>query len=309
MFKAPDTHVDFVSQMRLISHKEFLRRIDASLKRNGTGGFVKLRLRKAWLFLASQGFGRQCPFCPVSFRRFIPYAGKSSPLFIQEHIIGGGPSNNSLCPFCKSNERERHVYLFLKTCTQVLKDRVRILHLAPEKNLQRVLQRCENIQYVSADLASPLAALHTDINALCLGDESVDVVICNHVLEHIPDDGRAMREIIRVLKPGGWAILQVPISASRNETVDGPSVSSPSERLRLFGQDNHVRLYGRDYPRRLEAAGFFVERHSLPKQNGDSYAVRFGLLPDEDIYLARKLTQHLPPVERRDYGIAQCSNS
>ena len=184
-----------------------------------------------------------------------------------------------------------------------------MLHLAPEKNLRRVLQRCENIQYVSADLA-PYASVRTDINALCFGDESFDVVICNHVLEHIPDDCRAMREIIRVLKSGGWAILQVPIAASRIATVDGPPACSPSERLRLFGQDNHVRLYGRDYARRLEAAGFFVELHCLSRENGDSYARRFGLLPDEDIYLARKLTQHSLTPERacNDATIEYASN-
>jgi SAM-dependent methyltransferase len=190
-----------------------------------------------------------------------------------------------------------------------------MLHLAPEKNMQRILQHCENIRYVSADLDSSLASLQTDITALCFGDESFDVVICNHVLEPIPDDRRAMREIIRVLKPGGWAILQVPIAASRIATVDGPSVSSPSERLRLFGQDNHVRLYGKDYARRLEAAGFIVELHSLPKENGDSYARRFGLLRDEDIYLARKKNgselndlASLPLKERRDYATTQYSS-
>jgi SAM-dependent methyltransferase len=248
----------------------------------------------------------------MTLRRFLAYAGKPSPLFTQERIVGGGPCDNSHCPFCLCNERERHVYLFLKTGTSVFENELRVLHLAPEKNLQRILQRCENIRYISADLASPLASLRTDITALCFGDESFDVVICNHVLEHIPDDRQAMREIIRVLKPGGWAILQVPIAASRTATVDGPSVFSPSERLRLFGQDNHVRLYGGDYVRRLEAAGFVVELHSLSKENGDCYARRFGLLRDEDIYLARKLTsttQHsLPPKERRDYAATEYSN-
>ena len=300
--------------MELRAHsEELLRRLDTSLKRNGIRGFVKLRIWKAWFFFACQGFGRQCAFCHMTLRRFIPYAGKPSPLFEQEHIIGGGPNDNMFCPFCKSNARERHVYLFLKARTSVFKNPLRMLHLAPEKNLQRILQRCENVRYVSGDLASSLAALRTDITTLCFRDESFDVVICNHVLEHIPDDRRAMSEIIRVLKPGGWAILQVPIAASRIATVDGPSVSSPSERLRLFGQDNHVRLYGRDYARRLEAAGFVVELHSLPKENGDSYARRFGLLRDEDIYLARKpssTTQHsLLPNERRAYATTEYSST
>ncbi len=301
--------------LRVPSQKLSIRRIDTILRRHGIRGTVKLCIQKAgkaWFFFAYQGFGRQCPVCHMTFRRFIAKPGRPSPLFTQEHIVGGGPFHDSVCPLCSSNERERHVYLFLKTCTSVFRNPLRMLHLAPEKNLQRIFQRCKNIQYVSADLDSFRASVRTDITALCFGDKSFDVVICNHVLEHIPDDRRAIREIIRVLKPGGWAILQVPIAASRIATVDGPSVSTPDERLRLFGGEYHVRLYGGDYARRLEAAGFFVELHSLPKENGDSYARRFGLLRDENIYLARKLTstiQHSPsPKERRDDATTEYSS-
>jgi SAM-dependent methyltransferase len=161
--------------------------------------------------------------------------------------------------------------------------------MAPEKSLQCALQSSANIEYVSADLNSPLASVHTDITAMSFNDNSFDVVVCNHVLEHIPDDRQAIRELARVLKPGGWAVLQVPIGAERTATEEDPWIANPDEQLRRFGQINHVRVYaGADYVHRLENGGFAVERYSLPKQNGEPYTQRFGLLQDEDIFIARK---------------------
>ena len=209
--------------------------------------------------------------------------------------MGGGPMEESICPLCSSYGRERHILLFLKSCTSVFAHPIRMLHLAPEKNLERVLRRCRNIRYVSADLMSSLASVHTDITALSFGDDIFDIVICNHVLEHIPDDRLAMREIIRVLKPGGWAILQVPIATSRAATEEAPWITSPSERLRLFGQTDHVRVYAEDYVQRLQEEGFTVELFSLSKQNGESYARYFGLLRDENIHMARKPSITTPP--------------
>jgi SAM-dependent methyltransferase len=270
------------------------------MNRYGLRGTARLGIRsllrrtgRVALFFAYQGFGRQCPFCRLKFRRFIAYPGEPSPLFANEHIVGGGPMEESFCPFCTSSTRERHVFLFLKACTSVFTEPVRMLHLAPEKNLQRILRSCGNIRYISADLGSPLASVQTDITALSFADDIFDVVICNHVLEHIPDDRQAMREIIRVLKPGGWAILQVPIATSRAATEEAPSITSPNERLRLFGQTDHVRVYAEDYIHRLEDCGFVVDLHSLSKQNGEPYAKYFGLLRDENIYLAKK-----PPVKQ-----------
>jgi len=241
--------------------------------------------------------GRECPFCGLRFRRFISYPGEPSPLFTQEHIVGGGPCEQSRCPLCSSTQRQRLVFLYLKTRTTIFTDTIRLLHMAPENNLQRVLQSCANIEYVSADLNSPLASVRTDITAMSFGDKSFDVVVCNHVLEHIPDDRKAMRELARVLKPGGWAVLQVPIGAERTATEEDPWISNPDEQLRRFGQANHVRLYGRaDYVRRLENVGFCVEQCSLSKQNGEAYVRRFGLLQDEYVFVARK------PMSRSSLG-------
>jgi SAM-dependent methyltransferase len=252
-------------------------------------------MRKMWLVLLYQGGGRRCPFCHLNFRRFIAYRGEPSPLYTQEHVIGSGPFADSICPACSSVERERHVYLFLKTCTSVFNKPIRMLHLAPELNLQRALKRCKNVKHVSADLVSSLASINTDVTALCFRDKMFDVVICNHVLEHISDDYLAMKEIFRVLKPGGMAILQVPIAVSRLTTTEDPTVCDPAARRRLFGQDDHVRLYGQDYSSRLESTGFTVERRSLSKEKDKSYSRRFGLLPDEDIYVATRPTLSLEP--------------
>lgn len=279
--------------------RRFQTKIKESLERRGLRGTarqcaraVHRRVRRVALFFAYQGFGRQCPFCRFKFRRFIGYPGEPSPLFANEHVVGGGnPMKEGICPFCSSVDRERHVLLFLKTRTLVFAQPVRMLHVAPERSLQRIFRRCKNIQYVSADLRSRLACVRTDITALSFADESFDVVICNHVLEHVPDDRCAMREIVRVLKPGGWAILQVPIAISRAATDEAPWITDPSELLRRFGQTNHVRVYARDYFHRLEEAGLTVEPFSLSKQNGESYARYFGLLRDEYIHLAKK-----PPI-------------
>jgi predicted SAM-dependent methyltransferase len=116
--------------------------------------------------------------------------------------------------------------------------------------------------YLTADLESPLAAMHFDVQHIPLGDASVDVVICNHLFEHVEDDRRAMRELYRVMRPGGWGIMMVPEDRSRATTFEDDTITDAAERTRLFGQYDHRRLYGRDYDDRLREAGFEVERLS-----------------------------------------------
>jgi SAM-dependent methyltransferase len=246
------------------------------------------RLRSAAFFVGSLGFARKCPFCGLTWRRFVPYPGAASPLFEQEHVVGGGPFEHSECPWCGSFERERHVYLYLRDQTNVLFRPVSMLHIAPERCLQKVLRRHQCIDYLSADLSSPRAELKCDLTRLPIDDNRYDVILCNHVLEHIPDDRAAMRELFRVLKPDGWAMLQVPLAVSRAETEEDLSIDNDAERLLRYGQRDHVRLYGRDYADRLASVGFEVERHDTRSQFGDGYARRFALIPDEVIYIARK---------------------
>jgi SAM-dependent methyltransferase len=245
------------------------------------------RIEAVAQFFSCLGFGRECPFCRLRFRRFLADAGEPSDLFREWHVVGGGPFDDAICPFCRSFERERHVYLYLKTMTRTFSDPIRLLHIAPERNLERVLSKQKNIQYTAGDLNPKRAQVRVDLTAIDFSDGSFDVVICNHVLEHIPQDQKAMSEILRILRPGGWAMLQVPI-APQIATREDPSIHDSREQLRLFGQHDHVRIYGRDYAERLKAVGFDVTTTSIRQANGDSCARRFGLLPDELIYIATK---------------------
>jgi SAM-dependent methyltransferase len=130
--------------------------------------------------------------------------------------------------------------------------------------------------------------LRMDITRISLTDNQFDCVICYHVLEHIPDDQKAMRELFRVLKPGGWAILQSPIDFNHDKTFEDPSIVSPDERERFFGQNDHVRIYGRDYKDRLEKAGFVVKVDDYVQQLGDSAIKKYGLMRDEKIHFCSK---------------------
>lgn len=179
-------------------------------------------------------------------------------------------------------------WLFLTGRTDLLDGGKRLLHVAPEVCFRRSLERLPNITYLSADYDSALAMERMDIMNIEYPDESFDVVLCNHVLEHVADDGQAMREIFRVLRSGGWSLLQVPLDPSREHTFEDPSVTDPRERQRVFGQYDHVRIYGRDYPRRLEQEGFEVTVDEFAKDLPRAMIDELGLDTAETIYLARK---------------------
>jgi SAM-dependent methyltransferase len=163
------------------------------------------------------------------------------------------------CPICRAGSRQRVLWTVLNREWSE-ENRVRdVLHFAPEWGSRKRLRRDPNVgRYVTADLASPEADVHTDITALIFQDESFDVIICSHVLEHIPDDKQAIAELYRVLRPGGIAYVQVPFASDR-ETDEDPMVTDPLVRQARFGQFDHVRLYGIDFSERLVAAGFCVE--------------------------------------------------
>src|SRR5215471_10377195 len=201
--------------------------------------------------LLSLGFAIKCPFCGWRFRRMRP-SGFSYPILVQNRVVGATPRPNVVCPRCKSNDRERLLYLFLKNETRLLDDGGTLLHVAPEPQIRRALMNCARVRYVSTDLHAKDAMVRADLLTLPLRDGSFNAVICNHVLEHVHDDRKAMREIRRVLNDGGWAILQVPIALALTRTVEDPGVTDPNERIRRFGQRDHVRMYAPDdYPTRL----------------------------------------------------------
>jgi SAM-dependent methyltransferase len=144
----------------------------------------------------------------------------------------------------------------------------------------------KHLEYVSADIASPLADVWMDLTRAPWRDASFDVIFCNHVLEHIPDDRAAMAELVRILRPGGWAVLLAPYWPEK-ETIEDPS-ASPEERLRRFMQVDHVRLYGSDYPVRLNEAGFDVESEVYADRVGPTLASRYGLQVGEVLVVGRK---------------------
>jgi hypothetical protein len=190
-----------------------------------------------------RGEGRWCPVCEHSSRKF--------------RSFGEVRRQDAKCPRCGALERHRLTWLYLCRCTDLFDGRAkRVLHVAPEQWFEGRLKKRLGAGYLTADLVDPHAMERMDITRIPYPDETFDVVYCSHVLEHVPDDRRAMREFRRVLKPQGWAILLVPISASH--TLEDPTITDSAERRRLFGQADHVRRYGPDYTERLQEAGFRV---------------------------------------------------
>jgi SAM-dependent methyltransferase len=215
-----------------------------------------------------------------------PCCGGAFPQFLEFGVV---PRPNALCPGCGSLERHRLLWLYLRKKTRFFSDPLRVLHMAPEKILQQAFRNRENLHYVSGDLHSPDSMVTMDIVKLPFRDGAFDVIFCCHVLEHIPDDRAAIRELRRVLSRDGWAILQVPLDSASERTFEDPTIVTPEERERHFGQRDHVRLYGRDYGNRLEEAGFHVVVDRFSSEL-DSESMARHCLQSEDIYFCRSMS-------------------
>lgn len=223
-----------------------------------------------------RGQGRYCPVCERSSSKFL--------------AAGDPPRIDAGCPQCSSRERHRLVWLFFQRKTDLFDGRPKtVLHVAPESSLEPRLTRKLGSNYITADLINPHVKLRMDITDINDSDATYDVIYCSHVLEHVPDDRLAMRELFRVLKEDGWAVLLVPITA--DETFEDPTVTDPKERLRLFGQVDHVRRYGPDYEDRLKEAGFHVQRFSPSDIVTLQEVVEMGLTEGAGwIYYCRKIS-------------------
>lgn len=215
--------------------------------------------------------------CGCRRRKFLPYG----------YVV---QRDNALCPNCLSLERHRLLWLYLQRETNLLESKPRLLHAAPEVALMRKLRHlykdCPK-QYVTADLESPLADMHFDIQQIPIADGEFDVVICNHIMEHVEDDMRAMRELCRILRPGGWGIILSPVDLQRESTFEDDSITDPDERTRIFGQYDHRRIYGRDYAKRLAEAGFEVEERDY-RAEFSAHEQQLYALPEDHIYIVRK---------------------
>ncbi|MCX7651144.1 MAG: methyltransferase domain-containing protein [Flavobacteriales bacterium] len=223
-----------------------------------------------------QGQGFEDPVDGRRYKKLLPYGRVQSRA-------------NALAPASLSLERHRLLWLYLHRATDFFSAPLRVLHIAPEWCFLKPFRRLHHLrQYVTADLESPWADVHIDIHAMPFDNASFDVVLCNHVLEHVADDRKALAEIFRVLAPGGWAILQSPVDLGREITFEDPTVTDPRLREKLFGQDDHVRLYGRDYPERIRQAGFIVEVVDFTKELSPDEIQKYALPAGELIYKAIK---------------------
>jgi SAM-dependent methyltransferase len=218
-----------------------------------------------------RGEAVQCPICGHSFDRFKDAWNRP----------------NVLCWRCGSHERHRAQWLVLTGARNLLRDARSLLHFAPEWALRHHLQALPGVRYVTADLQMDDVDLRLDITTLDLPDASFEAVICSHVLEHVDDDAAAMRELARIIAPGGWCLVMVPLDLERETTYEDPTITTPEERRRAFWQPDHVRLYSADIGDRLEAANFDVERIQPEREFGSETLRRCRIHDNDEIWLCR----------------------
>jgi len=224
-----------------------------------------------------RGSAVTCPVCEYSYRSFMPY-GRINP------------RPNALCPNCLSLERHRLIWLYLHERTNFFQSKLHVLHIAPEACFIKRLEKIHGDYYITADIESPLAKVKMDIHEIPFTANTFDAVLCNHVLEHVRDDIQAMSEIYRVLKPGGFAILQVPFFNPIPEvTFEDNTITNPREREKVFGQDDHVRKYGHDYPKRMERAGLKAIEDNFVNDLPEETRKKFGLVKGETLYKGVKV--------------------
>lgn len=217
----------------------------------------------------------QCPVCEKSFRKFLPYGRKAR--------------ENALCPNCLSLERHRLMWLFLKEKTDFFQASKKVLHIAPEICFIDRFETLHKDNYITADIESPLAKIKLDVHEMPFPDNSFDVTFCNHVMEHVKDDIKAMSEIYRTLKPGGFAIIQIPeFHPMPEKTYEDDSITDPKQREKHFGQDDHVRLYGKDYPNRLRSVGFIVAENEYVNELDEQTQKLYALPKGEVINFCKK---------------------
>lgn len=215
------------------------------------------------------------PIDGSSYRKFLSYGYKTI-------------RPNALCPGTLSLERHRLLWLYLKRKTTFLEDSLKVLHIAPEQLFYSTFKTFLHWDYTTTDLYSPLADVKADICDLPFEENSYDLILCNHVLEHIPEDQKAMEELYRVLKPGGTLIAQVPLEEDRSITFEDNSITDKTKRTEIFGQYDHVRVYGKNYYKKLESVGFKTQAIDFLKELSAEEIETFVLPKNERIPIAKK---------------------
>lgn len=229
--------------------------------------------------LSHGGGQRVCPVCGKKFHTYLPF--------------GEFPRKNAECPNCKSVERHRALWMILNSF-RVERRGMKILHFAPEPIFHQRFSSIPDVDYYPVDLNPNAYKIRqvVDITDIPFDDNTFDLIMCTHVLEHIPDDKKAMSELYRVLKPNsGVALLTVPIDGTRAKTFENPEYNTPELRSKYFGQWDHVRLYGLDYPDRLRAAKFSVEEITMGKFFSDDDLKMLGINGNEKFHICRKLIE------------------
>jgi SAM-dependent methyltransferase len=218
------------------------------------------------------------PIDGKSFRKFLPYG------YVKQR-------ENALSPSTLSLERHRLMWLFLKDNTTFFTatKKLKVLHIAPEQCFLDIFRKQQNLNYITSDLESPIADVKADICDLPFKENEFDVVFCNHVLEHISNDTKAIQELYRVLKPGGFGIFQIPQDLSKAITFEDNTITDRKERAKLFGQYDHVRVYGRDYFDKLRSIGFKVDEVDYTKKITLDKIEKYCLMQNEILPVCYKL--------------------
>lgn len=227
-------------------------------------GALARQVRRARL----RGDAVECPCCGRTWSAFAPAWNRP----------------DAICPGCGAHERHRGLWLYLRDRLRPGREPLRLLHFAPEYALRGPIEAIEGIDYVTADLDPAGVDVQLDITDMPFGDDSFDAIVCSHVLEHVPDDRSAMAELARVLRPGGWLLVLVPLDPHSERTHEDPEVRTPEDREREFLQRDHVRLYAPDIADRLRGAGLVVRAERLADALSEGAVARHGLLADETVF-------------------------
>ena len=231
-------------------------------------------LRIISLFMRGNKY--QDPINGKTYRKLLPYGRIKS-------------RKNALAPDSMSLERHRLLWLFLKEKTKFFTKKIKFLHIAPEYCFINIFKSMKNINYTTGDLISPWADVKMDVHNIPFKANSFDVVICNHVLEHVKDSNKVMTEFFRVMKPGGWGIFQVPIDRNSSKTQEDPNITDPKEREKLYWQSDHLRLFGLDYGSLLSKAGFKVTESNFINEISPDLVKKYALPKGEIIYFCEKI--------------------
>ena len=239
---------------------------------------IRLSYPFKWIApLLYKGNNVHCPVCEKSFSKFLSYGSRVAH------------RDNVLCPYDLTLERHRLMWLYLKDHSNFFTGQnLDVLHIAPEQCFHKRFKKQSNINYLTGDIISPIADLHFDLHKIPLEENRFDVVFCNHVLEHVDDAMQCMKELYRVMKNGGWGIMQVPQDLSRDKTYEDLSITAPEEREKHFWQKDHLRLFGKDYPDLLRSAGFTVKEFDKESNYDQNLQQYYRLAKTEILYIVSK---------------------